>query len=359
MSDLRSRLIAAWGRTIIGRSDADRWVSRTELVDAYYSADKIVKRLRKGEISGNQWWFPKWQNLIEKGQVVAKDVLSTRSIPSSSRDQLELINRLMFGSIRPPNDFLRWWDENQNHIVFLFSHASKWPEKTDGTDERFTVGPFTVHNTIGATGTELKAISDELERAGRAIQSNPVHGFAKVLYGDVHVVGNIREAHNAAWYDVSDDSLYLRAKQATGMNEAHALIHELGHRYWHKFAEPAKKKAWETLHNKLKRRPAQLPGVGEEVHVDVEGANGRWPIVTEVTPNHLYFTIDIDGRTYKDSISVAVVSRYYKSIQRSEIFPTRYSATNAQEHFCESVALMAMGALRPEFAVPFNAIWNP
>ena len=361
MYALRTHLIAAWGRTIIGRSETDRMESFKKLWDAYRDAGMVVARLRKygldGTWSTNKAWFPTWQELIEKGQEVSKDILSTRSIPNDRKDQLELTYRLLFGSSKPPNNFLTWWDDNRSHILIL-NEAIKWPAKTDGTDELFTVGSFTVHNTVGATGPELKAIKDELERAGTAIKSNPVPGFAKVLYGDVHVVGNIREAHNAAWYDIADDSLYLRLKQATGMDEVHALIHELGHRYWHKFAEPAKKKAWEALHNKLKRRPAQLPSVGEEVHVDVNGANGRWPIVTEVTPKHIYFTIDINGRPYKDAISVAVMSRYYKDVQRSSVFPTRYSATSAQEHFCESVALMAMGTLTDEFAVPFNAIWN-
>ena len=356
------KLIAAWGRTLIGRSEADRSGSVQQLGDAYRSLVKAEALLRKNGLDGtwstNGAWFPAWERLVEKGQEVAKDVLSTRSIPDNGKDRLELTYRLLFGSTRPPRDFLLWWDDNANHIRLLFE-ASRWPAKTDGTDELFTVGSFTVHNTVGATGPELKGIKDELERAGKAIKSNPVPGFARVLYGDVHVVGNIREARNAAWYDITDDSLYLRLKQATGMDEVHALIHELGHRYWHRFAEPAKKKAWEALHNKLKRRPAQLPGVGEEVHVDVEGAGGRWPIVTQVTPNNLYYTIDIDGRTYKDGISTAVMSRYYKAVQRSSVFPTRYSATNAQEHFCESVALMATGTLTDEFAVPFNAVWNP
>jgi len=40
-------------------------------------------------------------------------------------------------------------------------------------------------------------------------------------------------------------------------------------------------------------------------------------------------------------------------------FPTPYSATSAQEHFCEALSLLALGNLPDEFAVPFNAIWNP
>jgi hypothetical protein len=39
-------------------------------------------------------------------------------------------------------------------------------------------------------------------------------------------------------------------------------------------------------------------------------------------------------------------------------FPTPYSKTNEQEHFCEALALLALGTLDEEHAIPFNAIWN-
>jgi hypothetical protein len=50
---------------------------------------------------------------------------------------------------------------------------------------------------------------------------------------------------------------------------------------------------------------------------------------------------------------------FHEKQKRTKNFPTPYSATDAQEHFCDSLAMLAMGNLPDEFAVPFNAIWNP
>ena len=303
-----------------------------------------------------------WGNIIRNGRKVVAGVLSVRSIPDRSTKPLEMVYRLMLNSRRMPQDVLKWWEDNGKRVKFLIDAAEAWPVKTEGTDELFTLGPFKVHNTVGAKGAELESLKKGLERVEKAIKSNPIPGFARVLYGDVHVVPRITKAHHAAWYYPSDDSVYLRRTKSTGMDEVHALIHELGHRYWHKFASEPQKRAWNSLHMRAEMKPVEveLPKVGEEIPVAIKGAKGRYPTITLVEPGRLHYSIDLGGVPYTNSIATRQVHTFFYEKQKAaKNFPTPYSATSAQEHFCDSLAMLAMGNLPDEFAVPFNSVWNP
>jgi len=305
-----------------------------------------------------------WIEIVENGQWVVAGVLSTRSIPDKGAKPFEMVYRLMTNSRRMPQDIYKWWNDNGKRVKFLIEAAENWPAKTGGTDELFTLGPFKVHNTVGAKGAELESLKKGLERVEKAIKSNPIPGFARVLYGDVHVVPRITKGHHAAWYYPSDDSVYLRRTKSTGMDEVHALIHELGHRYWHKFASEPQKKAWNTLHIRAGMKPieVEMPKVGDEIPVAIKGVKNRYPTITLVDNRRgwVQYSIDIDGRQHTNSIHIDKVYNFYHEQQKkTKNFPTPYSATSAQEHFCDSLAMLAMGNLPDEFAVPFNSVWNP
>lgn len=309
-----------------------------------------------------RWVREALAQLLKAGFKVVSGVLSVRSIPDKSAKPLEMVYRLMANTRRMPKDMDKWLDTNMKRVRFLIEAAETWPVKSEGTDELFTLGPFKVHNTVGAKGAELESLKKGLERAEKAIKANPIPGFARVLYGDVHVVPRITRAHHAAWYYPSDDSLYLRRTKSTGIDEVHALIHELGHRYWHRFASEPQKAAWNSQHMRaeMKHVEVELPKVGEEIPVSIKGAKGRYPTIVAVEPGLLRYSIDIDGTPYTNSISTRKVYDFFHEQQKvSKNFPTPYSATSAQEHFCDSVAMLALGNLPDEFAVPFNSIWNP
>ncbi len=305
---------------------------------------------------------PAFIQLIRAGRKVVAGVLSVRSIPDKSAKSLEMVYRLVENARRVPQDIYKWWDTNGKRVKFLIEAAENWPVKSEGTDELFTLGPFKVHNAVGAKGAELDSLKKGLERVEKAVKSNPVPGFARVLYGDVHVVPRITKAHHAAWYYPGDDSLYLRRAKSTGIDEVHALIHELGHRYWHKFAAEPQKKAWALHHSRAasKTVEVELPKVGDELPVAIKGVKNRYPTIVAVEPGLFRYSIDIDGRPYTNSISTKTVYDFYREQQKAtKNFPTKYSATSEQEHFCDAVAMLALGNLPDEFAVPFNAVWNP
>lgn len=367
-SETRRAVLASLSRIAAGTED-DIQQNLPDLKQAYEAYAEAVRELESDGEPGDSFRaryaaHRPWVNIIRSGRKVVAGVLSVRSIPDRSTKPLEMVYRLMMNSRKPPQDVLKWWEDNGKRVKFLIDAAEAWPAKTEGTDELFTLGPFKVHNTVGAKGAELESLKKGLERVEKAIKSNPIPGFARVLYGDVHVVPRITKAHHAAWYYPSDDSVYLRRTRATGMDEVHALIHELGHRYWYKFASEPQKKAWNSHHLQAEAKPVEveLPKVGEELPVAIKGAKGRYPTITLVDTRRgrVSYAIDIDGTPHTDSIRIDTVYNFYRERQKAtKNFPTPYSATSAQEHFCDSLAMLAMGNLPDEFAVPFNAIWNP
>ena len=363
---MRRAVLASLSRIAAGTEDDIRqYLPR--LKSGYEGYVRAIRDAEARALSGDStvvrhWANQPWVDIIDGGYKVVSGVLSVRGIPDKSAKPLEMVYRLMANSRRMPQDIYKWWEDNGKRVKFLIEAAENWPAKSEGTDELFTLGPFKVHNTVGAKGAELDSLKKGLERVEKAVKSNPVPGFARVLYGDVHVVPRITKAHHAAWYYPGDDSLYLRRAKSTGIDEVHALIHELGHRYWHKFAAEPQKKAWALHHSRAasKTVEVELPKVGDELPVAIKGAKGRYPTIVAVEPGLFRYSLDIDGKPHTSAISTLKVYDFYREQQKaSKNFPTKYSATNEQEHFCDTVAMLALGNLPDEFAVPFNAVWNP
>jgi len=366
VDEVRRAVLASLSRIAAGtEDDIRRHLPGLKLgYEGYIKAirDADARALPGDSIVVRRWANEPWVAIIDDGVKVVAGVLSVRSIPDKGVKPLEMAYRLLTNSRRMPQDVFKWWADNQKRIEFLITAAETWPPKTEGTDELFTLGSFKVHNTVGAKGPELESLKKGLGRVEKAVRSNPIPGFARVLYGDIHVVPRITKAHHAAWYYPGDDSVYLRRTKATGVDEVHAMIHELGHRYWHKFASPQQKKEWERVHSRAESKSVdvELPKVGDEIPVAIKGAKGRYPTIVAVEPGRFRYSIELGGETITNSLSSMTVYEFYREQQKvSKNFPTRYSATSAQEHFCDSLALLAMGNLTNEFAVPFNAIWNP
>lgn len=300
-----------------------------------------------------------WVALLENGYKVAEGLLATRAIPPRQAKGLELAYRLCYKSRRMPQDILKWWKTNQKRFVLLINAAKTWPQKQEGTDDLFKIGPFTVHNTVGARGAQLEAFKKMVEVAVQKSKANPIPGFAQTLYGDIYLVGAITQAHHSAWYHIREDTVYCRiAKKKWSFDEAHALIHELGHRYWHRFADAEAKAKWESHHMNVKYQRVDVPEpeLGDEIPVRIKGAPRGWrPKLMSKTNGQFWFQRP-DG-----SMGSIMAHRLMKVIRENEgnalKFPTAYSATSEQEHFCESLALRALGSLPAEHEIPFKTVW--
>lgn len=305
--------------------------------------------------------FANWDGLVTHGSVLADSILSTRSIPAQHTKAFEMSYRLLDNIVRQPNNMYDWFDLNRKRFDLVVQAAKTWPPKQEGSDDLFVVGPFRVHNTVGAKGAEIESLKSAIERVEKLCRKNSVPGFVRTLYGDIHVVARITKAHHAAWYFSSDDSLYLRRSKTTGIDEVHAIIHELGHRYWQKLASEEGKQDWRRHHEDIENKPVDLdlPVVGDPIPVKIPKVE-KYPIITKIDGGRYYYEIDIgDGEMWRNSISAMRVWQIYSDQQRAEKnFPTTYSTKSAEEHFCEALALSTMGTLKPEHQILFDAIWN-
>ncbi|MCH8517579.1 MAG: hypothetical protein LAT68_14750, partial [Cyclobacteriaceae bacterium] len=333
------------------------------LESAYEDMSVAIPKLEQGDLVARYDSSSLWGKIIRHGFKVAEGIISTKTIPPRHKKGMEMAYRLVANTRREPKDIVKWWDKNWKRFLLLIDGAKTWPVKELGTDDLFSLGPFTVHNVVGASGGELESLKKGILQAVTAIQRTPVPGLRKVLYGDIHVVPRITKAHHAAWYYPSDDSLYVRRSKSTGLDEVHAIIHELGHRYWARFASSDAKKRWASHHVRVQDKDidVDLPDVGDELPVKVFPRHKEFPTVTKMDKGRYHFKIQIPGSDeyHEGTIPVFKVYQHFSKLQRAQKnFPTEYSAKNHEEHFCDALALLALGALTEEHAIPFKAIWT-
>lgn len=300
-----------------------------------------------------------WVQLMDNGYKIAEGIISVRSIPKRHIKGMEMAYRLFSNSRRMPKNVYKWWKTNEKRCHLTQEAAHNWPAKVLGGDELFEIGPFRVHNTIGASGRELDSLKKAIERVNKVSRKNPVPGFTRTLYGDIHVVARLTKSHNAAWYKPGDDSLYVRRTKATGLDEVRAMVHELGHRYWAKFAKPAAKKEWAKHHWRVGQREVEvtLPGVGDTLPIKIKGVEG-FPVVKLKEGGTYHYEFEYRGRMRTLTTPVRKIHTFLSSQGKVTNYPTPYASTNEEEHFCEALSLLAMDALDDAHEIPFKAIWE-
>lgn len=369
MSHLSSKRVAL--RYFVSReisaagSEKDITANLPAFESAYADFKKAIEDGAARGLSGDnmtvrRWANKPWVQLMDHGYKIAEGIQGSRSIPARSAKGIEMAHRLYYRSRTMPADVHKWWKTNQKRLLLTMLAAKKWPEKQEGTDDLFRVGPFLVHNTIGASGAKLEVFKKMLETAIKKVKGlRGVPGIKKVLYGDIYLVGQITNAHHAAWYNSREDTIYCRvAKAKWGFDEAFALVHELCHRYWRKFMSPKAKAKWESHHMNVKYEKVDLPmpQVGDELPVRFKGAPRGWrPRIEEITLSQYWFKTP-DGR--EESIGKRQVRNFIDQTKGVELrFPTAYSAKNEEEHFCEAVASEAFGSLKDAHSKVLVSIW--
>jgi len=299
--------------------------------------------------------------VVNSGQVMAEWALQTRTIPSGQTKALELAARLM-ALARTPSNIIQWYETNRPKLNFLLETIT-WEDKSEqssGGLDITTVGPFKVHNTIGAKEKQLKELQALVKSAVRVI--SPVKDFKKVLYGDVFVVGQLRQATMLAWYSVNEDDVYLRNLAKKGHDDLHSLVHELGHRYWYKFASPSVKSNISRLYSDLgwKARRVSVPDlkVGDVLPVKVRGLEPPL-VISRVTPtSYVLQPKKLSPGTLPGSdtsVSITAVHNIMKQkAVAGKVFPSMYSMKNDVEFFAECFAFFVFGRMPPELVPQFE-----
>lgn len=304
-----------------------------------------------------------WTALVNLGVQITQAVLGSKVVPPGQEKALELASRVFMSVRRAPNKPVDWFDKNYDRMNFIYDAATQWADKgTTDTEQKFTVGPFTVHNTLGLTGNDLAGIQASLHKAIAAIKGLTAHDITKVLYGDIMIVGNLQKGTVVAWYYPEDDVVYVRPFRNAGFNEIHSIVHELGHRYWRKFAPRTMKMAWMRHHDNVATSTPDydMPKVGDPLPVTIKGVRFKKgePKVTRETDHGYYFRYTSKDETEREmTVSKFTIANVMaEKARRASGFPTPYSAKNFEEHFCDALGLIALGQLKEPHLSVFRQI---
>lgn len=112
-------------------------------------------------------------------------------------------------------------------------------------EKSFQHGPFKIINKFGYRPDEYEGALQVFDQATDKIRSK---GFGGILYGDVYLVGGSEGKGRRTWagmYRASQDIVLLNAEARHRFSDVFTLIHEFGHRYWHKKLSGAQRDAYE------------------------------------------------------------------------------------------------------------------
>lgn len=319
-----------------------------KLVSRYISDLEIFRHLPDNSLA--------WDRMMGSGYSLADAVLGSKVVPEGQAKTFELVIRLFMTAKRAPKDLAKWTDINNSKLDYLTVAATKWPERTETGPQTLKVGPFSIHNVMGLTGEPLKTTLEVVADAERLIQQHltMIPGFNKVLYGNIYIVGQLIGRTKLAWYKEAEDAVYLRPHLKIGNGELHNLVHEFAHRYWAKFIPQEIRKGFLAHSTKLNYQSGEtppLPKPGEPIGITMAGYKGPGtsPIVKGILGDKIY----LEEGGY---VTIMGWIKFHHENQRRERFPTLYSATDPEEHFCEVVALLATGKLTGEHLEAFEQI---
>jgi hypothetical protein len=314
-------------------------------------------------------------NILAEAAQLARWIIRFKSIPKGQAKKLERAAKPFLSARRAPRKPVGWLAKNGKNLDFLLTAFKTWEDKGDDSPDKYTVGPFTVHNTLQLEGDDLEKTNKVIEAATKFVKGSSIPGAGKAAYGDVFVVGKLQGHNTLAWYNFRDDNIYLRPLLKANMDATHSLAHEIGHRYWRKQVPREVQNQWARYHSgKRYERPDVMDQVkevmasirpGEPVPVPIKGwERGGPPIIVGLentsNPNRAELVFEMprgkkkgkQGRIRLMSIANFVGQQESRKIS----FPTDYASTSPEEHFAESFALYAMKKLRGPHKENFEKI---
>jgi hypothetical protein len=289
-----------------------------------------------------------------EGRTLAPLVAQVKVVPSQYRRLFETARR-EFARTRK-FDYPTWFGKNIAMLRMMYDVGS-WPDvsaEISGVGE--SAGAVALIGSIrivNQSGQDPDKAVDLVRRAARALSDSGVPSITKVLYGDVFIVGEVaRKKTTGAWYYRDRDIIEVFAVKRFAEQQLRFTIHEFGHRYWHKFISNDAKRAWIKHHTDMSYASPDydFPKVGDVLDYVV----GR-PKVLDFSPSTGGYLVQTSngttGTIYKHQLAKVLRNRAMKSS-----FPTIYAATDAEEHFCESLSLFCLGDLKGSNLAAFKVI---
>ena len=268
--------------------------------------------------------------------------LECKITPKTHRTKIEALYRLLEST------------RSFSVVLFFCTHfdalqaladANTWPNVADSKDAK--VGSFTL---VNQTKKDPAAVVKTVELAEKLIRQSDIPNVKSVLYGPV-IIATKLVASSLAFYKTKQDTIYIQELKSYSHVVEQTLLHEIGHRYYQKFAKAKSKTEWGKHHDEVGKSGRKLEE-GDIVYLS-DGA-------------YEYYGTDYQGSGKKvrmlallrNPVSKKPVGHLdYEVASRSISYPTYYARTDAEEHFCEAFAMYLLGTLQPEHFAAFERIW--
>lgn len=279
-------------------------------------------------------------NALRESSSCLSSAIECKIIPKTHRTKIEALYRLLISnrSFFTVLSFCTHFDALQ-----ALADADTWSEVGDSEDAK--VGSFTL---VNQTKVDPKAIVKTLGLAEKLIRQSDIPNVKSILYGPVIIASKLRgKANVKAFYSSSEDTIYLQALKSYSHVVEQTLLHEIGHRYYRKFAKAELKREWDTHHDEVGKSGKKLEE-GAIVYLS-DGAYEFYKKILQGTKMYV---------ALRDPVSKEHIGYVdYKVASRSISYPTAYAGVNAEEHFCEAFSMYLLGTLQPEHFAAFERIW--
>jgi len=242
-----------------------------------------------------------------------------------------------------------------------------WVEKLiQDPDAAFQHGSFKVNPMPGVSRRQVAEALEALDAADRLIRPK----FPQLLYGKVFVSPSV--AKGVASYVFEDDIIYLSTKTRKTVGDVHAICHELGHRFEHRFWRDTKQRdAFRRLSTETEYESIEFDAKLREQMADeflalsLARMKGQSLTQSPLLLQWLNHRMHEDFRTLRDlsqrllqgedverDLRAAIkgpkdVTLRTDKVVRDPVAVTPYGRKNWQENFCEAFALYVSGSQLP------------
>lgn len=325
-----------------------------------------------------------WPRVHEPGHKLFLAILQTYTLPPALRKKVEIASRAYLKGIKPRyksrgrlGRYLEWLALYEKYDALWRAHLAiakealakgkEHAEEGEGAT-KIKVGPFTLVNTGGFNEKQMNEVADVVQKAAAYAQSS---GLGDVCYGEVQVTNTISKGNVLAFYLLAKDEMFIRANVKASTDVVRTVLHELGHRYEHKFLKGTSRDV-ASLYNTLSgqeitrkfdrdKAKAKLPKPGETMV-----SKGKTYVVVQSLPDfkagykiHLHLEEDprvkaaiaFDGWLAAKGES----ARDFDSDPNYVGFITEYAKRGGpSENFAEMFAYYCMGRLPVLQSEPFE-----
>ena len=258
------------------------------------------------------------------------------------------------------NWYLKWRRE-----LVEFQKIVDFRDSEVGSNDTFKIDGIVIHNTIGASDRILEQMKREIKKATRFIKGGDYAPMKKVLYGHAHLVNDVGGHNTLGFYNPGEDNVYIRTflRGSKGMTNdrtgyVHVLIHEFGHRCYRKFVDADFKAKWKQYYKELlvKKTPeapsSWPPQKGDSLLFTVKGksADSNDPArFHSLRGDNVICYTNKTGEGNPFNMGSQRRVRRFVGEYSTGLYPSRYSKTNSEEFYCETVGFYLRGDLGTEW----------